>query len=129
MLTGRHGYLNTGAVLPARAWRGGIEVCRLRDTGCGRFPPGRALDCASFMASAFLALLVRARPGDDPRQDRSAADLGHRLAGGAPDRRPPLVNWCQDLFPENAAAMGLRVGRGAAGTALRALRNVSGAPR
>ena len=78
VLTGRHGYLNTGAVLPARAWRGGIEVRRLRHTGCGRFSlPGRALDCASFMASAFLALLVPCPAGRrDPRQDRPAADLG-----------------------------------------------------
>ncbi len=126
VLTGRHGYLNTGVVLPARAWRGGIEVCRLRDTGCGRFSlPGRALDCASFMASAFLALLVRARPGDvilaktDPPLISVTAWLAARLTGAR------LVNWCQDLFPENAAAMGLRLGRGAAGTALRALRNVS----
>ncbi len=126
VLTGRHGYLNTGAVLPARAWRAGIEVRRLRDTGCGRFSlPGRALDCASFMASAFLALLVRARPGDvilaktDPPLISVPAWLAARLTGAR------LVNWCQDLFPENAAAMGLRLARGPLGAALRALRNVS----
>jgi hypothetical protein len=126
VLTGRHGYLNTGVVLPARAWRGGIEVCRLRDTGCGRFSlPGRALDCASFMASAFLALLVRARPGDvilaktDPPLISVIAWLAARLTGAR------LVNWCQDLFPENAAAMGLRLARGVPGAALRALRNAS----
>ena len=49
VLAGRHGYLNTGAVLPARAWRAGIEVRRLRHTGRGRFSlPGRMLDCATF---------------------------------------------------------------------------------
>ena len=59
---------------------------------------------------------TRAAPGQasDPRQDRSAADLGHRLAGRAPHRRPPWSTG-QDLFPENAAAMGLRPARGASG--------------
>jgi lipopolysaccharide/colanic/teichoic acid biosynthesis glycosyltransferase len=126
VLTGRHGYLNTRVVLPARAWRGGIEVCRLRDTGCGRFSlPGRALDCASFMASAFLALLVRARSGDvilaktDPPLISVPAWLAARLTGAR------LVNWCQDLFPESAAAMGMPLAHGPVGAALRALRNVS----
>jgi lipopolysaccharide/colanic/teichoic acid biosynthesis glycosyltransferase/glycosyltransferase involved in cell wall biosynthesis len=126
VLTGRHSYLNTGAVLPARAWRGGIEVRRLRDTGCGRFSlPGRALDCASFMASALLALLVRARPGDvilaktDPPLLSVPAWVAARLTGAR------LVNWCQDLFPETAAAMGVRPARGPLGDTLRAVCNAS----
>jgi len=126
VLAGRHSYLNTGAVLPARAWRAGIEVCRLRHTGFGRFwLPGRALDCATFAASALLALLTRARPGDvilaktDPPLMSVLAWLAARLTGAR------LVNWCQDLFPETAAAIGLPGARGPAGGALRALRNVS----
>ena len=126
MLAGRHGYLNTGAVLPARAWRAGIEVRRLPHTGFGRFSlPGRALDGATFAASAFLALLVRARPGDvilaktDPPLISVLAWLAARLTGAR------LVNWCQDLFPETAAAMGLRSRGGPLGGALRALRNAS----
>ena len=77
------------------------------------------------MASAFLALLVRARPGDvilaktDPPLVSVLAWLAARLTGAR------LVNWCQDLFPENAAAMGLRLARGPVGAALRALRNAS----
>ena len=126
VLAGRHSYLNTGAVLPARAWRAGIEVRRLRHTGFGRFsPPGRTLDAATFAASAFLALLTRARPGDvilaktDPPLVSVLAWLAARLTGAR------LVNWCQDLFPETAAAMGLRFARGPVGGALRGLRNVS----
>ncbi|HLT02283.1 MAG TPA: sugar transferase, partial [Geminicoccaceae bacterium] len=126
VLTGRHGYLDTGAVLPAREWRGGVEVRRLRHTGFGRFSlPGRALDCATFMASAFLALLIRARPGDvilaktDPPLLSVPAWLAARLTGAR------LVNWCQDLFPESAAAMGLPLAGGPAGAALRALRDLS----
>ena len=90
VLAGRHSYLNTGAVLPARAWRAGIEVRRLRHTGFGRFSlPGRTLDSATFAASAFLALLTRARPGDvilaktDPPLFSVLA-----VARRAPHRRP-----------------------------------------
>ena len=126
VLAGRHGYLNTGAVLPARAWRAGIEVRRIRHTGFGRFSlPGRTLDGATFAAGAFLALLVRARPGDvilaktDPPLISVLAWLAARLTGAR------LVNWCQDLFPETAAALGLRFARGPVGGALRALRNAS----
>ena len=105
VFAGRHSYLNTGTVLPARAWRAGIEVRRLRHTGFGRFSlPGRTLDSATFAASAFLALLTHARPGDvilaktDPPLISVVAWLAARLTGAR------LVNWCQDLFPENAAA-------------------------
>ena len=126
VFAGRHTYLNTGTVLPARAWRAGVEVRRLRHTGFGRFSlPGRALDSATFAASAFLALLAHARPGDvilaktDPPLISVVAWLGARLTGAR------LVNWCQDLFPENAAAIGLQFARGAVGAALRALRNAS----
>jgi lipopolysaccharide/colanic/teichoic acid biosynthesis glycosyltransferase/glycosyltransferase involved in cell wall biosynthesis len=126
VLAGRHSYLNTGVVLPGRAWRAGIEVRRLRHTGFGRFSlPGRALDGATFAAAAFLALLARARPGDvilvktDPPLFSVLAWLVARLTGAR------LVNWCQDLFPESAAAIGLRLARGPLGAALRALRNAS----
>ena len=126
VFAGRHTYLNTGAVLPARAWRAGVEVRRLRHTGFGRFSlPGRILDSATFAASAFLALLTHARPGDvilaktDPPLISVVAWFGARLTGAR------LVNWCQDLFPENAAAMGVRLMRGVLGGALQALRNAS----
>ena len=126
VFAGRHTYLNTGTVLPARAWRAGVEVRRLRHTGFGRFSlRGRILDSATFAASAFLALLTHARPGDvilaktDPPLISVVAWFGARLTGAR------LVNWCQDLFPENAAAMGVRLMRGVLGGALQALRNAS----
>jgi colanic acid biosynthesis glycosyl transferase WcaI len=126
VLAGRHGYLDRGAVLPARAAHAGAEVRRLWHTGFGRATlPGRALDGATFALSAFLALLARARPGDlilaktDPPLISVLAWLAARLTGAR------LVNWCQDLFPETAAALGLRWARGPVGGALRALRNAS----
>jgi glycosyltransferase involved in cell wall biosynthesis len=73
----------------------------------------------------LLALLVRARPGDvilaktDPPLLSIPAWLAARLTGAR------LVNWCQDLFPETAAAMGVRLARGSVGSALRAVRDAS----
>jgi lipopolysaccharide/colanic/teichoic acid biosynthesis glycosyltransferase len=126
VLAGRGGYLDGGAALPARARHAGVAVRRLWHTGCGRATlPGRALDGATFALSAFLALLARARPGDlilaktDPPLISVLAWLAARLTGAR------LVNWCQDLFPETAAAMGLRLARGPVGGVLRALRNAS----
>ena len=126
VLAGRGGYLEGGAALPARASHAGVAVRRLWHTGFGRATlPGRALDGATFAAGAFLALLARARPGDlilaktDPPLISVLAWLAARLTGAR------LVNWCQDLFPETAAAMGLRFARGPLGGVLRALRNAS----
>ena len=54
VFAGRHTYLNTGTVLPTRAWRAGVEVRRLRHTGFGRFSlPGRTLDSVTFAASGL----------------------------------------------------------------------------
>jgi glycosyltransferase involved in cell wall biosynthesis len=126
VLAGRHDYLATGADLPAPAARPGIVVRRLRHTTFGRFSlSGRGLDGLSFAAAAFLALLARARPGDlilaksDPPLIAVVAWLAAWLTGAR------LVNWCQDLFPETAAVMGLPLARGLAGRALKALRNAA----
>ena len=79
----------------------------------------------SFYLAAFVALLRLARPGDtvlaktDPPLISVVAWLAARIRGAR------LVNWCQDLFPEVAAALGLRWAAGPVGRALRRLRNRS----
>jgi colanic acid biosynthesis glycosyl transferase WcaI len=126
VLAGRQLYHDPGAGLPARGRHAGAEVRRLWSTRSGRFwLPGRALDGASFCWSVFFALLAAARPGDvimaktDPPLLSVAAWAAARL------KRARLINWCQDLFPETAAAVGVRLAAGASGRALRALRNAS----
>ncbi len=126
VLTGRQLYDDPATLLPARDRFGGAEVRRLRTSHFGRASlPGRIVDDASFYAGAFLALLATARKGDvilvetDPPLISLAGWLVGRLRGAT------LVNWCQDLFPETAAALGLGFARGPAGRVLRWLRNRS----
>ncbi len=119
-------YNEPRASLPARETHCGAMVRRLWATRSGRFClHGRALDYATFCWSAFWALLAAARPGDvilaktDPPLLSVVAWAVARIKGAR------LVNWCQDLFPEAAAAVGVRLAAGISGRLLRALRNAS----
>ncbi len=126
VLTGRENYVNTGIRLPRRQGFAGAEVRRVWHTHFGRAAlTGRATDDITFGASAFLALITTARPGDvvltgtDPPLISVLAWLAARLTGAR------QVNWCQDLFPEVAAAAGIGLARGQLGRGLRVLRNAS----
>ena len=58
-------YDDAAARLAPRERMRGVDVVRVATTRFGRgFLPGRALDYATFYASAFFALLRRARRGD-----------------------------------------------------------------
>ena len=126
VFTSRQRYGDPKAVLPAREAYFGAQVHRLWTSRFGRIClPGRALDYATFYCSAFLAMLATARRGDvllaktDPPLISVVAWLVARLRGVT------LVNWCQDLFPETAAALGFDVAKGLAGRILLRLRNAS----
>jgi colanic acid biosynthesis glycosyl transferase WcaI len=115
-----------GPLLAPRETLAGVEVTRVWTTHFGRAGLiGRAIDYASFYVSAFLALVVAVRAGDvviaktDPPLISVVAGWACRLRGAR------LVNWCQDLFPEIAAALGLRWASGPFGGLLRWLRNRS----
>lgn len=126
VITSRLRYDDPAADLPIREERNGVRIRRVRTSRFGRhWLPGRALDYASFYISATLALLREVRPGDtilaktDPPLLSVPAWLVARLRGAE------LVNWCQDLYPELAAALGLRWAAGPLGRVLRRLRNAS----
>jgi hypothetical protein len=113
-----------GGALPARETLNGVLVERLWSTSFGRAGLfGRAIDYLSFYISAFFALLTIAQRGDlviaktDPPLISIVAGLACRFKGAR------LVNWCQDLFPEVAGALGMRWTDGPIGAALRMLRN------
>src|SRR5258706_6706337 len=117
VVTSRQRYDDATARLASRETVGGVEVRRVWSTRFGRgFLPGRAVDYATFYASAFFTLLRRARRGStivaltDPPLISVVAALAAML------RRATLINWTQDLFPEVAEALGMH--------ALRVLRRV-----
>lgn len=120
-VTSRQRYDNPRERLPARDRVNGVDIVRVTTSRFGRGSlPGRAIDYATFYASAFLALLRRARRGtvvvalSDPPLISVVAALAAKMRGAK------LVNWSQDLFPEIATALGMRVPR-----ALAKLRNWS----
>ena len=103
----------------------GVQIRRVRTTRFGRgWLPGRAVDYATFYLSAFFAVRREARRGavvvalTDPPLISVVAMLAAKLRGAR------LVNWVQDLFPEVAEELGIRVpmARGLRDASLRAAR-------
>jgi colanic acid biosynthesis glycosyl transferase WcaI len=84
---------------------------------------GRFAEYATFSAMAAVRLLAEVRAGDTllVKTDPPLSCVLGWLVVRA--RRAELVNWCQDLFPEVAAALGLRIATGPMGWAMRGLRN------
>ena len=90
----------------------GVAVDRVWSTRFGRGGLiGRAIDYATFYASAFFALLRHARRDTtivamtDPPLISVVAAFAAKLRGAT------LVNWVQDLFPDVAEALGMRMPR------------------
>jgi len=126
IITSRMRYDDPGAKLAERETLNAVKVIRVATSRMGRSADiARALDYLTFYISAFFTLLTTARRGDviiaktDPPLISIPAGLAARLRGAR------LVNWLQDLFPEVAEALGVRIGAGLAGRTLRALRNRS----
>jgi glycosyltransferase involved in cell wall biosynthesis len=108
-VTSRQRYDDSAARLPARETVAGVTIHRVWTTRFGRSRLiGRALDYATFYASAFLKLAALVRRGDvivaktDPPLISVCAALAAALRGAR------LVNWLQDIFPETATRLGMR---------------------
>lgn len=111
-ITSRQRYDDPRQRLAKRERTDGVDIIRLATTRFGRaFLPGRAIDYATFYVTAFFALLRHAGRGTvvvaltDPPLISIVAAIAAKL------RRATLVNWTQDLFPEVATALGMRVPR------------------
>jgi len=102
-ITSRQRYDDAAARLPACESVDGVDIRRVWSSRFGRaFLPGRAIDYATFYASAFFAVhaekdAVIVALTDPPLISVVAAIASRRL-----------VNWVQDLFPEVANALGIR---------------------
>src|SRR5438552_2028540 len=106
VITSRQRYDAAGAGLPRREIVHGVAVRRVWSTTFGRhFLPGRAIDYATFYLSALFAMMNQRRTTivamTDPPMLSAFAALASRR----------VVNWLQDLFPEVATAVGMRVPR------------------
>lgn len=85
-----------------------VKIHRVWTSNFGRaWLPGRMFDYATFYLSSFFKLWFALRAGDvlvaktDPPLISVVAAIAAKMRGAV------LVNWCQDLFPEVAAATGL----------------------
>ena len=110
VITSRQRYEDAAAQLPEQEHINGVDLYRVRTTSFGRAHlAGRAVDYLSFYVMAGWQLWRLARADDvivaktDPPLIAVIAALIARL------RRARLVNWVQDLFPEVAQALGLRL--------------------
>lgn len=126
VLTSRLSYDDPAISYPARDCHEGVRIVRVATTRFGRANlAGRALDYLSFYVTSFFSLLGRARRGNivviktDPPLLSVPLGLAARLRGA---RR---VNWLQDIFPEAAAELGLKIARGPAGRLAGYLRDLS----
>jgi colanic acid biosynthesis glycosyl transferase WcaI len=105
---------------------GQVRVHRVWTTRFGRSQlVGRAIDYATFYASCGLRLLILTSRGDvlvaltDPPLISIVAGWVAKVRGAS------LINWIQDLFPEVAARLGVKMLTGPIGHFAVALRNRS----
>jgi glycosyltransferase involved in cell wall biosynthesis len=110
VVTSRQLYDDPRAGLPGYEQIAGFSVHRVATAtqGRGRLA-GRGSDYVSFHAAAGVKLLQVLAPGDvvvaktDPPLISVSVSIAARLRGAL------LVNWLQDIFPEVAVALGMRI--------------------
>ncbi|MCK9606704.1 MAG: glycosyltransferase family 4 protein [Methylomonas sp.] len=124
IVTSRQRYDDASAQLPACEVIQNVHVHRVVTTRFGRQNlVGRAFDYLSFYVSSFATLIKLTKAGDtliaktDPPLISVVAALVAKL------KRAQLVNWLQDLFPEVAAELGVKLARGLPFKLLKAIRN------
>ena len=126
VVTSRERYLDAGARLSARETLQGVEIHRVWTSRFGRSGlAGRAVDYLSFYLSAAWRLRRLARPGDLVVAMTDPPLLSVLVRWALVGRRVRRVNWLQDLFPEVAVALRVRLAGGAVGRVLQGWRDVS----
>jgi glycosyltransferase involved in cell wall biosynthesis len=126
VVAGRQTYEDPDALLPAHQTVDGVAIRRVGGTRFGRGRLiGRAFDYASFAVGAGWVLARTTRRGDTIIAKTDPPLLSVLAAVVAVVRGARLVNWLQDLFPEVAAALGVRLGGGVPGRLLRGARDWS----
>ena len=126
VVTSRQLYEDARANLPAHEVVRGVAVHRLSTATRGRGSLlGRAADYLSFHVAAGIKLLALLKPGDVVVAKTDPPLISIVTSGVARLRGAGTVNWLQDVFPEVAVALGMRVLPGWAASTLLALRDRS----
>jgi len=126
IITSRQRYDDARAALAASETIRDVQIHRVWTSRFGRQNLlGRAFDYLSFYFTAFFALMALADKQSvivaktDPPLISVIAALAAKIKSAR------LVNWIQDLFPEVAAALGVRLAQGPQYSVLKWLRNRS----
>lgn len=126
VVTSRLRYDDPDASLPAYGKLKGVQVHRVWTSRFGRASlPGRALDYLTFYTSAAWYLLCGLHRGDVVVAKTDPPLISVPVAACAQLKGAVLVNWLQDVFPEVAQALHVRLAGGRFGKVLQRLRNWS----
>ena len=126
VVTSRQRYEDARVPLPSRETIHAVHVHRVWTTRFGRSTlAGRALDYLTFYLSAAWRLAALASKGDTVVALTDPPVISIPAMVVAKWRRARLINWLHDIFPETAAALGMRTLRGVLGRPLRWLRDCS----
>jgi glycosyltransferase involved in cell wall biosynthesis len=121
VVTSRQLYEDAARRLPARETIAGVSVHRVPTARFGRGNlAGRALDYASFYASAAWRLWRLVRAGDVVVTKTDPPMLSALTVPIARLKRARAINWLQDIFPEVAERLGMLGKEGRRGTPGRA---------
>jgi len=126
VVTSRQLYEDPSATLPAVASERGVTIHRIWTSTFGRGNlVGRAVDYATFYLSAGLKLMSLARRGDVIIAKTDPPLISVIAAWVARRRKAILVNWLQDVFPEVADRLGVKIMQGPLGGVAKRLRDYS----
>lgn len=126
VVTSRQTYDNPSADLPEQGELGDVRIHRVLTTRRGRSSlAGRSLDYLSFYRAASRTVRDLVRPGDVVVAKTDPPLLSIPIGRVAAARGALLVNWLQDLYPEVAVELGVRILPGPARSVLAKLRDRS----
>ena len=126
VVTSRQRYDDPSATLAAEEEHRGVRIRRIWTSRFGRANlVGRAIDYLTFYLSAARLLLKLAREGDVIVAKTDPPLISVVAAWVAQRRGAVLINWVQDVFPEVAGRLGVRIMQGPLGAIAKRLRNYS----
>lgn len=119
-------YRDPSACLPDKETINGVRIERLQGSSFGRERlAGRAVDYLTFYGTVRRRLSEVVEPGDIVVAKTDPPLLSVAVVGIVRRRGGRLVNWLQDVFPEVASALGVKLVSGPVSMALSRARDAS----